>query len=191
MHLLGQAPVQRPKLWVPKVEVPGIGALALTLGGISEYGRELVRGMHLPMAGDDCEFASFSDYLELKVLDHIFNDGTFTVPSTVALALCTTVPTDVSTGANIVEATYTGYGRLAIAASDMSAAAAGSKTNSAVLTFAACTGSSSTIIAWATCDSSTTGAGNMLCWGTATSTVISTTQTPATIAASGLNVSLD
>lgn len=140
-----------------------------------------------PMAGG----ASFSDYLELKVLDHIFNDGTFTVPSTVALALCTTAPTDASTGATLVEATYTGYARLAIAASDMSAAAAGSKTNSAVLTFAACTASSSTIIGWATADSASTGAGNVLVWGTATSTVISTTQTPATIAASGLVVNLD
>lgn len=132
--------------------------------------------------------ASFSDYLENKVLDHIFNDGAYTAPSPY-LALCTTVPTDASTGSNIVEANYTGYARLAIAASDMSAAASGSKTNSAALTFAACTSGSSTIIGWAICDAATVG--NVLCWGTATSTVISTTQTPATIAIGGLVVTLD
>lgn len=183
-----------------ELEVVQFEALRLDNPRLSDYAKSLLRERdqrfiqkHMdefgfaPMAGG----ASFSDYLELKVLDHIFNDGTFTVPSTVALALCTSVPTDASIGSTLVEATYTGYARLAIAAADMSAAAAGSKTNSAVLTFAACTALSSTIIGWATADSSSTGAGNVLVWGTATSTVISATQTPATIAASGLVVNLD
>lgn len=135
--------------------------------------------------------ASKSDYLENKDLDHNLGDGSFTMPSTVALALCTTIPTDASTGATIVEATYTGYARLVIAAADLSAAASGSKTNSNALTFAACTSGSSTIIGFAICDSSTTGAGNVLYWGTCTSTVISTTQTPATVAIGGLVVTED
>lgn len=133
--------------------------------------------------------ASFSDYLENAVLDHIFGDGTLTITAPTYLALCTVVPTDASTGSTITEAAYTGYARKAVAAADVSAAAAGSKTNSNAITFAACTGSSSTIIGWALCDAST--AGNVLCWGTATSTVISTTQTPATIAIGGLVVTLD
>jgi hypothetical protein len=132
--------------------------------------------------------ASFSDYLELEILDHIFNDNAYSAP-TPYLALCTTVPTDASTGSTIVEANYTGYARLAIAAGDMSAAASGSKTNSAALTFPACTAGTSTIIGWAICDAATTG--NSLVWGTCTSTVISTTQTPATIAIGGLVVTLD
>jgi len=133
--------------------------------------------------------ASFSDYLEAAVLDHIFGDGTLTITAPTYLALCTSVPDDTKTGSTIVEANYTGYARKSIAAADMSAAAAGSKTNSAPITFAACTAGSSTIIGWALCDAATLG--NVLCWGTCTSTVISTTQTPATIAASGLVVSLD
>lgn len=132
--------------------------------------------------------ASASDYLENKLLDHIFNDSSFSAP-TPWLALCTTTPTDASTGSTIVEASYTGYARLQIAGSDMSAAASGSKTNSSALTFAACTGGTSTVQSWAICDASTTG--NMLVWGTCTSTVISTTQTPATIAVGGLVVTLD
>ncbi len=133
--------------------------------------------------------ASFSDYLENAVLDHIFGDGTLTITAPVYLALCTTVPTDASTGSNIVEANYTGYARKSIAAADMSAASSGSKTNGNAITFAACTNGTSTIIGWAICDASTNG--NMLAWGTCTSTVISTTQTPATIAVGGLVVNLD
>jgi hypothetical protein len=133
---------------------------------------------------------SFNDYLELKVLDHIFNDAAYTAPSPF-LGLWTAALTDASTGATASEANYTGYARLTIAAADMSAAAAGSKTNANVLTFAACTGGTSTITYWGICDSGTTGAGNMLVWGTATSTVISTTQTPATVAAGGLVVNLN
>lgn len=133
--------------------------------------------------------ASFSDYWENAVLDATFGDPDVTITAPTYLALCTTVPTDTSTGTTIVEANYTGYARKSIAAADMSAAASGSKTNSGAITFAACSAGSSTITGWALCDAATVG--NVLCWGTATSTVISTTQTPATIAVSGLVVTLD
>lgn len=135
--------------------------------------------------------ASFSVDASKKVLDHIFNDGTYAAP-TPYLALCTTVPDDTKTGSTIVEANYTGYARLAIAAGDMSAATGtttASKTNSAALTFAACTAGSSTVIGFAICDAATVG--NVIGWGTATSTVISTTQTPPTIAIGGLVVTHD
>lgn len=133
--------------------------------------------------------ASFSDYWELKVLDATFGDPDVTITAPTYLALCTTVPTDASTGTTIVEANYTGYARKDVPAASMSAAAAGSKTNSAAITFDACTAGSSTVTGWALCDAATVG--NVLCWGTATSTVISTTQTPATIAIGGLVVTLD
>ena len=133
--------------------------------------------------------ASFSDYWENAILDTTFGDPDVTITPPVYLALCTSVPDDTKTGSTIVEATYTGYARKSIAAADMNAASSGSKTNGNALTFAACTSGSSTIIGWAICDAST--AGNVLCWGTATSTVISTTQTPPTIAVGGLVVTLD
>jgi len=168
--------------------------LDLQAGRLSDFGRELMRG--LDRRGDGLSPLAVwamglrgggkSDYLENKNLDHNLGDGAYTMPTTVALALCTSVPTDASTGATIVEATYTGYARLKVEAAQLSAAASGSKTNSAELTFANCTAGSSTITAWALLDSSTIGAGNSLYWGTATSTVISTTQTPPSIAAAGL-----
>ncbi len=134
--------------------------------------------------------ASFSDYLENKVLDHVFGDGSYTSP-TAYVGLWTSALTDASTGATAGEATYTGYARIIINASDMSAAASGSKTNSAAITFAACTGSTSTITYFGIFDSVTVGAGNMLMWGTVTSKVIDTSNTPATIAIGALVCTLD
>ncbi len=133
--------------------------------------------------------ASKSDYLENKVLDHCLGDGAFTMPAAIYLALCTVVPTDASTGSTITEANYTGYARKQIQATDLSAASGGSKTNSAQLEFPACTGGSSTVIGFAICDASS--GGNVLYWGTVTSKTIDTSNTPATIAASGLTVTED
>src|SRR5262249_54729147 len=109
----------------------------------------------------------------------------------VYLALCTVVPTDSNTGATITEATYTGYARKSIAAVGFNSASSGQVTNSEILTFPACTAGSSTIIGWALCDKSGKGEGNVLWWGTCTSTVISTTQTPASVAIGGLVLTED
>lgn len=133
--------------------------------------------------------ASFSDYYETHVLDHVLGKTELTKVTPIFLALCTVVPTDASTGSTLTEATYTGYARKSVAAADWNAASAGQSTNGNAITFAACTGSSSTIIGWALCDAVT--AGNVIVWGTCTSTVISTTQTPATVAVGGLVVNLD
>lgn len=133
--------------------------------------------------------AGFSNVVENKVLDHIFGDGTYTVTAPVYLALCTVAVGEADTGSTITEATYTGYSRLAIAAADMSAAAGGSKTNGNPLVFPACTAGTSTIIGFAICSAST--GGDVILFGTLPSVVVSTTQTPATIAAGALVATLD
>ena len=133
--------------------------------------------------------ASKSDYLENKVLDHNLGDGAFTMPAAIYLALCTVVPTDASTGSTITEANYTGYARKQITAADLAAASGGSKTNSAAIEFAACTAGSSTIIGFAIVDALTLG--NILYWGTVTSKVIDTSNTPATVNAGDLVVTED
>lgn len=132
------------------------------------------------------EMASKSDYLENKVLDHFFSGKTETAKPQPYLSLLTVVPEDSKTGSNIAEVAYTGWAKFKLEAAAMNAASGGSSKNGSKLELAACTGSSATIIAWATTDSATLAAGNMLYWGTTTSTVISTTQTPPTIAAEGL-----
>lgn len=139
---------------------------------------------------------TLSNYAETHMIDHANGKTAWTMPAVVALALCTIIPDSSKTGATITEANYTGYGRQAVAAATFNAATAGgagaasTTATNAAITFAACTAGSSTVIGWALCDSATTAAGNSLWWGSATSTVISTTQTPATIASGGLTESL-
>ena len=127
--------------------------------------------------------------MELKVLDHAFNDGTFSAAA-VYLALTTVIPTDASTGGTITEANYTTYARVLINAADMSAAAAGSKTNTAAFTFAAVTAGDDTIVGFVIIDSAS-GAGNVHYWGTTTSKVVDTSNTPPTVAIGGLVVTED
>jgi len=134
---------------------------------------------------------SASEYLETALLAVAVGKTSYSLP-TVCVALCTTVPTSASTGATIVEATYTGYARLATSG-DWGSATSGTPStiyNSSALTFAACTASTSTIVGFAGCDSTTIGAGNMLWWGSCTSTVISVTQTPATFAINALELTM-
>lgn len=180
------------------VVVAGDTQLNLHPGRLSQYGRELAQAArgYSPDGITDAarwlmglDLASKSDYLENKNLDHNLSDGAFTMPEKIYLALCTTVPEDGKTGTTIVEAGYTGYARKQIEAASLAAAASGTKKNSAEIVFAECTASSATVIGWAICDALTVG--NMLYWGTATSTVISTTQTPAKIPAESLVVNED
>jgi hypothetical protein len=135
--------------------------------------------------------AGASDYLENKLLDHSLGKASFTMPTTMALALCTVVPTDSSTGATIVEINYTCAARKKIEAAALNAAASGKSTTSAIQEYPTCTAGSSTVVAWAACDSSTIGAGNALLWGTTTSIVISTSATPASINSGGFEVAAD
>lgn len=168
-------------LIVPRLEMPRAKSVRDLLEGV----RGKLRGIGFMMAG-------FSDAQELAVLDSVFGDGATNLNTAPTyLALCTAAVGETDTGATLVEATYTGYARKALAAADLSAAAAGAKTNSAVQTFAACSGGSSTVTNWAVCTTSGTGTGEVVVFGTCTSTTISTTQTPASVAASGLNVTLD
>lgn len=134
-----------------------------------------------------------SQYGMSHLVDHINGKTSFTMPTTVALALATAAPTSTTTGATVTEAAYTGYARLAIAGAGWNAATAATPsvaTNVNTLTFGACTAGTSTLLGFILADSSTTGAGNALWYGTLTSTVISTTQTPPTVAATALSVSM-
>lgn len=135
----------------------------------------------------------FSNAAELVVLDAIVGDAVTNLwGPPVYLALTTAAVGETDTSASLVEANYTGYARLAVGAADFAAAAAGQKQNSSQLTFANCTAGTSTIIGWALCNVAGTGAvGTVIMYGTCASTVISTTQTPATVAVNALTLQLD
>lgn len=133
---------------------------------------------------------SLSDFAENSLLDHVLSKTAYTMPANIYAALTTVTPTDSMTGATITEATYTGYARKEILATDLNAASGGVVTNSADITFAACTAGSSTVVGVAIVDSSGTGTGNMLAWSDVTSHVVDASNTPATIPAGSLSITL-
>lgn len=104
---------------------------------------------------------SFSDFLELEVLDHVFGAATYTAPATLYVAAYTAAPTDAGGG---TEATGGSYARVAVTnnATNFPAASAGAKANGTAITFPTATASWGTIVAAAILDAAT--AGNFLGW---------------------------
>lgn len=147
--------------------------------------RALITAGQRPMMGG----ASIGNVVENKVLDHLTNQTSYTMP-TPSLGLWTSTVDDTSTAATAGELTYVTYARQAISTTNMSPAASGSVTNDVAITFPAVTSGGGTVTFWMLC-SSASGAGDNLVWGTATSTVISTTQTPPTVAIGGFVITLD
>lgn len=123
---------------------------------------------------------NFSNYLEAKLYDHLLRTATFSKPATLAFALCSGVPVDSNTGANIPElANAAGYARVNY----------GAPADSGWQVDTASAGGANTLpIQWPTCtttgwglvsgiailDSASFGAGNVLFWGALT--------TPRTVA---------
>lgn len=127
--------------------------------------------------------------VEGKLLDHLTAKTAYGTPGPLKLALLTVAAGETDTSATLVRASYTGYADKSIVAADWNAAGADGAVETAVQeAFAACTGGTSTVIAWALVDSTAT---DVVMYGTCPSVTISTTQTPATIAAGGVSMTLD
>lgn len=189
------------EIWVPHIEqpepiLPGHELFERVIQGAKEglLGSE-ERGWTQAADKFISWMAGFGDAVENKILDHIFNDGTYAAPTPYA-ALGTGAISDSDVAATFggtTEANYTGYTRVAVGAADMSAAASGSKTNTNPITFPNCTASSAVVIAWCITSAGPArlAAGDVIIYGTVTSTTIDSTHTPPTIAASGLVCNLD
>ncbi len=74
---------------------------------------------------------SMSDFLENKVIDHLLRNQAYTPPTTVYVALYTTMPNK-ETGASGVEVTGGSYARQAVT---LSAGSGGSSANTAALSY--------------------------------------------------------
>lgn len=103
---------------------------------------------------------SFSDYLEDKVLKHVFTNTAYTSPTTLYVALFTTAATDSAAGTE-VSTTSTGYGRQS-AAFTVSGTNPTQAVNSAAIEWSTATASWGTITHVGIYDAST--AGNMIAW---------------------------
>jgi hypothetical protein len=149
----------------------------------------------LELEGVPVAVSGLSQYVGHLVMDHLVGKTAFTMPATIAMALDTAAPTSTSTGASQAETAYTGYtARQAIAGAAWTAATTATPSvsaNNATITFGNCTGTGATLLGFTIDDSVTVGAGNAIWFGALTSTVISTTQTPPTVAAAALSLSVN
>jgi hypothetical protein len=109
---------------------------------------------------------SLTDFAELELLDHIFENGAYSHVATVYMALLTS---DAGEGGSVAgEPTGNGYARTAIT---FGSASARRVTQSGVVTFPQVTGSSwGTLTHWAIMDASESGA--MLAYGTLQTSIV-------------------
>lgn len=127
--------------------------------------------------------AEFTDYLENELLDHVFANAAYTAPTTIYLALYTTVCSDSARG---TEVTGSGYARQATA---FGTAAAGVISSSAIESFTPSGGNYGTVVATGLEDA--LSAGNQLCFDNDfTDTVVNDGNT-LEFAAGDIDVSLD
>ena len=114
--------------------------------------------------------AGFSDYLEDKVLDHVFGGTAYTAPGTLYVGLYTAAPSDSGGG---TEVSGGSYARKSMPAMTVSGTSPTEATNGAAVEFITATGSWGTVTHVGVFDAVTTG--NLLGWAalTASKTVSS------------------
>lgn len=119
--------------------------------------------------------SQMSDYLEGKILDHIFRTGSFTKPTTLAVGLFTAAPSDTGGG---TEVTGGSYARASLNPLDANwtgpTAGNGYTSNAVTISFATPTAAWGTITHFGIFDATTSG--NLLIWGSLA---------PASVVASG------
>ena len=113
--------------------------------------------------------AGFSDYLEDKVLDHVFGGNAYSAPSTLYVALYTVAPTDTGGG---TEVSGGGYVRKT-ATFNVSGTNPTTASNSAAVEYPTATADYGTVVAVGIFDASSSG--NLLAYANlTTSKVVST-----------------
>ncbi len=122
-----------------------------------------------------------SNYYISKLLNQYWNATAYSFPASSFHALWTASLTAASTGATAGECSYTGYARVTVTQNNtnFSTSAAGSATtNLTAITFPTNAGSLQTATFYAVLDSVTLGAGNVIYWGSISSTAINPSDTP-------------
>ena len=131
---------------------------------------------------------SFSNFLELELLDHVFGAAAYTAPATLYVALYTAAPSDTGGG---TEVTGGAYARVAVTnnATNFPAAAAGAKANGTAITFPTATANWGTVVAFGILDAS--GGGNLLAWADLTASKAVNSGDTASFAVNDLDITLD
>lgn len=132
---------------------------------------------------------SFSDFLELELLDHVFGNAAYTAPATLHVALFTVTPSDSGGG---TEVSGGSYARVAVTnnATNFPAASAGAKANGTAITFPAPTANWGTVVAFGIFDAAS--AGNLIAWGALTvNKTINNGDAAPSFAVGDLDITLD
>lgn len=103
--------------------------------------------------------AGFTDYLEDKVLNHVFGGTAYTAPSTLYVGLFTAAPSDTGGG---TECTGGSYARKDMAAMTVSGTSPTTATNGAAIEFVTATGDWGTVTHTGIFDASS--GGNLIAW---------------------------
>jgi hypothetical protein len=148
-------------------------------------GKTMPPGIRGPVAGG----SQFTDAYEIILLDAENQKtavGAVVDPwyMTLTILAFTDADTGTTAGDGSHIPTYTGWARKSVAGTDMNAGSGtgGSVTNANAIIFAACTASTSTILGFGNC-ATLAASGLLRKFGTCSSTVVSTTQTPPQFAA--------
>lgn len=128
---------------------------------------------------------SLSNYLETKLMDHVFKTLAYTPATNLCVSLHTADPTDAGTGAEVANANA--YAR--VIQNVWNAASARLADNNGAITFPQATGAWGTVTHWAIWDSATWGAGNMLAYGAFTLSKVIVSGNVPTIATGDLDIS--
>ena len=144
--------------------------------------------------------ASMSSYLENKLIDFLLRGQSFTAPSTLFFALCTSTPTDASTGSDISEVSGGNYSRQSLNCSATnflstqgntstpSSGANGTTSNNAIVSWNSVTWSG-TITSIAICDASS--GGNVLWYSALNSSKTISSGDSVSIAVGDLSIQID
>ena len=113
--------------------------------------------------------AGFSDYLEDKVLEHVFGGNAYSAPSTLYVALYTVAPTDTGGGTEVTGGSYARQsGAFTVSGTNPTQAS-----NSAAIEYPTATANYGTVVAVGIFDASSSG--NLLAYANLTaSKVVST-----------------
>tara|TARA_Y100001938_G_C8094730_1_gene437317 strand:+ start:3467 stop:3859 length:393 start_codon:yes stop_codon:yes gene_type:complete len=113
--------------------------------------------------------AGFSDYLEDKVLNHVFGGNAFTAPSTLHVALYTVAPTDTGGGTEVSGGGYTRK----TATFTVSGTNPTQASNTAAIEYPTATANYGTVVAVGIFDASSSG--NLLAYANLTSSKVVST----------------
>lgn len=131
---------------------------------------------------------SFSDFLELELLDHIFLTGSYSQPSNIYIALCKSTIQDNDTGSTLPSEVSGGsYARKSCGTWDT--AASGSTKNGVAITFAQATADWGTVTDFAIVDASSNG--NLLAYGKLTTSKTVASGDTAKFATGDLKITCD